>query len=395
MGTLRDLQLALQEKIQELRQRDELIDELEAELDEKDTVIRTLQGELDKYRSVLTTPRTPPQTHTARGAPSGGTTPASRSLANPEPDSNPRRSSSSPLHHRQQQKQLPGPASGGQSLPHHHNHNNHVTFRLSRPSSVHGNASGNSSSDSVEGRDTVTSYAARFRHSSGNGFGNSSAAGGSVVYPSHSLGSGGRLGGSVGGSSPSNSVGSNVDSSGGRIGNSVRNSHPGSRLSSSVDNSVSDDVSSQLGNSVGNSLSNNRLSCSASNSVSNNIGGDRLSNSVGKNHLSNSVGNSLGVSRFKNSTGHSISNSLSARLRDTVSNRNTPRDPPPGSGTPGSAASGVEGCLQNGVPNHCPVNGIAGSDTRCKRTAISAEPATVQSMQVLASAAKRVPKNYA
>ncbi|XP_076456130.1 uncharacterized protein LOC143290509, partial [Babylonia areolata] len=56
MGTLRDLQLALQEKIQELRQRDELIDELEAELDEKDALIRRLQQELDKYRSVLKPP---------------------------------------------------------------------------------------------------------------------------------------------------------------------------------------------------------------------------------------------------------------------------------------------------------------------------------------------------
>ncbi|XP_076460126.1 uncharacterized protein LOC143293103 [Babylonia areolata] len=67
MGTLRDLQLALQEKIQELRQRDELIDELEAELDEKDSVIRTLQRELDKYRSVLKTPgaRTPPPSASA------------------------------------------------------------------------------------------------------------------------------------------------------------------------------------------------------------------------------------------------------------------------------------------------------------------------------------------
>lgn len=40
MGTLRDLQLALQEKIEELRQRDDLIDELEVELDEKDAVIQ-------------------------------------------------------------------------------------------------------------------------------------------------------------------------------------------------------------------------------------------------------------------------------------------------------------------------------------------------------------------
>ncbi|KAH9487994.1 hypothetical protein Btru_066768 [Bulinus truncatus] len=53
MGTLRDLQLALQEKIEELRQRDDLIDELESELDEKESLIQRLQRELDKYRSVL------------------------------------------------------------------------------------------------------------------------------------------------------------------------------------------------------------------------------------------------------------------------------------------------------------------------------------------------------
>ncbi|KAK2174667.1 hypothetical protein NP493_786g01052 [Ridgeia piscesae] len=53
MGTLRELQLALREKIAELRQRDELIDELEAELDEKETIIERLHNELDKYRSIL------------------------------------------------------------------------------------------------------------------------------------------------------------------------------------------------------------------------------------------------------------------------------------------------------------------------------------------------------
>ncbi|GCB61278.1 hypothetical protein scyTo_0012884 [Scyliorhinus torazame] len=53
MGTLRDLQYALQEKIEELRQRDALIDELELELDQKDELIQKLQTELDKYRSVL------------------------------------------------------------------------------------------------------------------------------------------------------------------------------------------------------------------------------------------------------------------------------------------------------------------------------------------------------
>lgn len=53
MCTLRELQLALREKIAELRQRDELIDELEAELDEKETIIERLHNELDKYRSIL------------------------------------------------------------------------------------------------------------------------------------------------------------------------------------------------------------------------------------------------------------------------------------------------------------------------------------------------------
>ncbi|XP_066303706.1 cGMP-dependent protein kinase 1-like isoform X7 [Branchiostoma lanceolatum] len=53
MGTLRDLQRALQEKIEELRERDELIDELELELEEKDQLIQRLQSELDKYRCVL------------------------------------------------------------------------------------------------------------------------------------------------------------------------------------------------------------------------------------------------------------------------------------------------------------------------------------------------------
>uniref|UniRef100_A0A4W3HP41 Cyclic nucleotide-binding domain-containing protein n=1 Tax=Callorhinchus milii TaxID=7868 RepID=A0A4W3HP41_CALMI len=53
MGTLRHLQLALREKIEELRQRDALIDDLELELDQKDDLIQKLQRELDKYRSVL------------------------------------------------------------------------------------------------------------------------------------------------------------------------------------------------------------------------------------------------------------------------------------------------------------------------------------------------------
>lgn len=53
MGTLRDLQFALQLKIEELRQRDTLIDELELELDMKDELIRRLQEELDRYRATV------------------------------------------------------------------------------------------------------------------------------------------------------------------------------------------------------------------------------------------------------------------------------------------------------------------------------------------------------
>ncbi|KAK1892887.1 Long-chain-fatty-acid--CoA ligase 1 [Dissostichus eleginoides] len=56
MGTLRDLQFALQLKIEELRQRDTLIDELELELDTKDELIRRLQEELDRYRASVSLP---------------------------------------------------------------------------------------------------------------------------------------------------------------------------------------------------------------------------------------------------------------------------------------------------------------------------------------------------
>jgi cGMP-dependent protein kinase len=59
MGTLRELQSCLSDKIEELKQRDQLIDELESELDEKDILIKTLQNELDKYRSILK-PVSPP-----------------------------------------------------------------------------------------------------------------------------------------------------------------------------------------------------------------------------------------------------------------------------------------------------------------------------------------------
>ena len=53
MCTLREMQLTLREKLEELRQRDELIDELERELDEKDLLIEKLKTQLDKYKSIL------------------------------------------------------------------------------------------------------------------------------------------------------------------------------------------------------------------------------------------------------------------------------------------------------------------------------------------------------
>jgi hypothetical protein len=53
MASLRELQLCLREKIEEVKQRDQLIDELEAELDEKDLLIRRLYSELDKYRAIV------------------------------------------------------------------------------------------------------------------------------------------------------------------------------------------------------------------------------------------------------------------------------------------------------------------------------------------------------
>ncbi|XP_061732188.1 cGMP-dependent protein kinase 1-like isoform X2 [Nerophis ophidion] len=50
-GLLRDLQVALRVKIEELCQRDALIDQLELELDAKDDLVRHLQAELDRQRS--------------------------------------------------------------------------------------------------------------------------------------------------------------------------------------------------------------------------------------------------------------------------------------------------------------------------------------------------------
>lgn len=53
MATLREVQLALQEKIEHLKQRDELIDELEDELLSKDKTIEHLRRQVVKYKSLV------------------------------------------------------------------------------------------------------------------------------------------------------------------------------------------------------------------------------------------------------------------------------------------------------------------------------------------------------
>lgn len=77
MATLRELQAALRSKLVELRQRDELLDELEEELDSKDAVIQALCEELDKYRSILDSSMGPGGATTTAprtAAPAGGPT---------------------------------------------------------------------------------------------------------------------------------------------------------------------------------------------------------------------------------------------------------------------------------------------------------------------------------
>lgn len=73
MATLRELQAALRLKLEELRQRDALLDELEEELDSKDALIETLYQELDKCRSILDFSRGTAGGKTGpRGAPPAG-----------------------------------------------------------------------------------------------------------------------------------------------------------------------------------------------------------------------------------------------------------------------------------------------------------------------------------
>jgi len=53
MGSLRELQHALQEKNTEMKMKDSRILALEQELKRRNEIIRRLESELDKYRSVL------------------------------------------------------------------------------------------------------------------------------------------------------------------------------------------------------------------------------------------------------------------------------------------------------------------------------------------------------
>ena len=53
MGSLRELQQALQEKNTEMKMKDSRILALEQELKRRNEIIRRLESELDKYRSVL------------------------------------------------------------------------------------------------------------------------------------------------------------------------------------------------------------------------------------------------------------------------------------------------------------------------------------------------------
>lgn len=53
MGSLRELQHALQEKNTEMKMKDSRILALEQELKRRNQIIRRLESELDKYRSVL------------------------------------------------------------------------------------------------------------------------------------------------------------------------------------------------------------------------------------------------------------------------------------------------------------------------------------------------------
>ena len=53
MSSLRDLQRSLALRIEEVKQRDEIIDSLEREIRQRDRQIRQMQVELDKFKQIL------------------------------------------------------------------------------------------------------------------------------------------------------------------------------------------------------------------------------------------------------------------------------------------------------------------------------------------------------
>lgn len=53
MSSLRDLQQSLALRIEEVKQRDSLIDHLEREIHARDKQIRSMQAELDKFKQIL------------------------------------------------------------------------------------------------------------------------------------------------------------------------------------------------------------------------------------------------------------------------------------------------------------------------------------------------------
>lgn len=53
MSSLRDLQRSLALKMEEVKQRDELIVSLEREIKQRDRQIRGMQAELDKFKQIL------------------------------------------------------------------------------------------------------------------------------------------------------------------------------------------------------------------------------------------------------------------------------------------------------------------------------------------------------
>lgn len=78
MATLRDFQVALQQKIIEIQERDEFIEELEEEIVEKNQHIENLKLELAKYKSLVKALQT---SHNSAAHQQQATQPARRSTS--------------------------------------------------------------------------------------------------------------------------------------------------------------------------------------------------------------------------------------------------------------------------------------------------------------------------